>query len=280
MTARHDFACSQSRFCMNTFVPVYTGFTLSFRVIFIARAYCDWVFASDRSAGNTDSATSNRSDSEAEATGNSSLEGNGTPSTSSVSNLHDWQPQAPVPDSHTVCTDIGLLLRKGACLRKWTDDHKLKIARLDPDPHANYPSVFMDGCNRRFKVQWLQSHPWLHYSSSEDGLYCRACALFSPEEVSGQRLGVLIITTEPFRLRHEKLDYHHNAVVRMQEFVKVCENPSINIANRLNRERELHIEHNKEVVQSLFECILFCRTQGISLRMMPLHLQVATEAIL
>ena len=151
------------------------------------------------------------------------MAGDGTPSTSSVSNLHNWQPQAPVPDSHTVCTNIGLLLRKGVGIRKMTDNHKLKIARLDPDPHANYPSVFMNGCNCRYKVQWLQNHPWLHYSPTEDGAHCRACALFSPEEVSGQQLGVL--TTKPFRLwtkqstvfeHHKKLDHHHNAVVRMQ----------------------------------------------------------------
>ena len=84
-----------------------------------------------------------------------------------------------------------------------------------------------------------------------------------------------MLTTEPFHLwtkqsmvfeLHEKLDYRHNTVVRMQEFVKACENPSINIANRLSRERELHIEHDKEAFQSLFECILFGGTQGISLR--------------
>ena len=227
---------------------------------------------SDRSTGSTECATSNRSDSEAEATGNSSLEGDSTLSTSSVSNLHDWQPQAPVPHSRTVCNDIGLLLRKGVCIRKLTDDHKLKIARLDPDPHANYPSVFMNGCNCRFKVQWLHSHPRLHYSATDDGAYCRACVLFSPKEVSGKRLGVL--TTEPFHLwtkqstvfeHHEKLDYHHNTVVRMQEFVKACENPSINIANRLSRKREVYIEPNKEAFQSLFECTLFCATQRISL---------------
>ena len=54
--------------------------------------------------------------------------------------------------------------------------------------------------------------------------------------------------------------------MRMQEFVKVCEDPSLNIANRFSRERELHTKHNKEALHSLFECILFCGTQGISLR--------------
>ena len=154
-----------------------------------------------------------------------------------------------------------------------TDDHKLKIVRLDPDSHANYPTVYMNGCNRKFKVQWLETHPWLHYSPSENGAYCRACALFAPEGVRGQRLGVLV--TEPFCMwtkqssvfeRHEKHEYHHTAVLKMQEFIKACETPSRNIANRLNKEREEQIYRNTEVMKSLFECILFCGTQGISLR--------------
>ncbi len=158
-------------------------------------------------------------------------------------------------------------------MRKLPDDHKLKIVRLVPDSHANYPAVYMNGCNRRFKVQWLESHPWLHYSPSENGAYCRACALFAPEEVRGQQLGVLV--TEPFRTwtkqssvfeRHEKREYHHIAVVRMQEFVKACDVPSRNIANRLSKEREEQLHHNTEVIKSLFECIIFCGIQAISLR--------------
>jgi len=196
--------------------------------------------------------------------------------TSSSNAECDQQQQLPVqesPDLLTLCTDIGLLLRKGTNLHKLPDDHKLKIVRLDPEPHANYPIVFMNGCNRRFKAQWLKTHPWLHYSFSEDGVYCRTCALFAPEVVRGQQLGALV--TEPFRLwtkqssvftYHEKLEYHHAAILRMKEFVKTCENPSRNVANVISDKRELQLQHNRAVIRSPFVCILFCGIQGISLR--------------
>lgn len=47
----------------------------------------------------------------------------------------------------------------------------------------------------------------------------------------------------------------------MQKCAKACENPSINIANSLSRERELHIKHTKEAAP----CNLSSGTPGISL---------------
>ena len=61
------------------------------------------------------------------------------------------------------------------------------------------------------EAQWTNSHPWLHYSHADDGVYCKACDLFATDEVCGQKLGVLV--SKPFRIwtshsstfsRHEK----------------------------------------------------------------------------
>ena len=48
---------------------------------------------------------------------------------------------------------------------------------------SDYPNTKSYGINRRFKVEWAKNHPWLHYSMSEDGVYCKACALFAPSDI-------------------------------------------------------------------------------------------------
>ena len=73
---------------------------------------------------------------------------------------------------------------------------KLRIVKHTPDIKFRYPTTYMHGCNRRFKPEWVHGHSWLHYSASEDGVYCKACALFAPSEIKQQKLGSLV--NKPF----------------------------------------------------------------------------------
>ena len=75
---------------------------------------------------------------------------------------------------------------------------KLELVNQTPDASYKYPSTYMHGCNRRFKPEWNKSHPWLHYSLSEDGVYCKACALFAPIDIRKQKLGVFV--SKPFNI--------------------------------------------------------------------------------
>ena len=181
------------------------------------------------------------------------------------------------------CTDIGLLLKNGCeFLRNLSGDHKLLIINSNPDSSISaYPTTFMNGCNRRFKAEWIIAHPWLHYSQSEDGAYCKACSLFSPELAGGVRVGVLV--NQPFRRwtshtsvfsRHEKSQYHINSMAKMVEFKNVYANPSKSIENVISKKRDERIQQNKKVIKALMECVTFCGTQGLSLRG---HRETATE---
>ena len=111
--------------------------------------------------------------------------------------------------------DIGILLKNGT-LTTLSQSMKLKLVDHTPDAKYKYPTKYMNGCSRRFKPEWVQIHSWLHYSASEDGVFCKACALFAPGEVQQQKLGSLV--SKPFSLwmkqssafnSHEKLSYHH-----------------------------------------------------------------------
>ena len=99
--------------------------------------------------------------------------------------------------SDSVPMDIGILLKNGT-LNTLSQGNKFKLLTHTPDSNVSYPTTFMNGCNRRFKPEWVKNHSWLHYSASEDGVYCKACALFAPTEIKRQKLGTLV--TKPFSL--------------------------------------------------------------------------------
>ena len=154
------------------------------------------------------------------------------PNESEASGSSTVSSENPVID-HT-CIDIGLLLKNGRdYLRNLSDDHKLAIINSNPHSSSSYPTTFMNGCNRKFKAEWVKVYPWLHYSQSMDGVYCKACSLFCPESAGGVRVGALV--NEPFCrwtsqgsvfLRHEKNQYHISSMVKMVEFKKcLCIHP-------------------------------------------------------
>ena len=110
--------------------------------------------------------------------------------------------------------DIGMLSKNGD-LHSLPQHTKLELLNHTPDPKFNYPTKYVHGCNRRFKPEWPKNHSWLHYSPSEDGVYCKACALFAPADIRRQTLGILV--SKPFSLwtkqssvflSHEQNQYH------------------------------------------------------------------------
>ena len=122
--------------------------------------------------------------------------------------------------SNSTPLDIGILLNNGS-LSTLSQNMKLKLLNHTPDVKYKYPMKYMNGRNRRFKPEWVHTHSWLHYSASEDGVFCKACALFAPSEVQQQKLGSLI--SKPFSLwmkqssafnSHEKLSYHHTCMMK------------------------------------------------------------------
>ena len=168
--------------------------------------------------------------------------------------------------------DIGILIRKGS-LSQLPQNEKLEIINHSPDIAYNYPTRHMHGCNRCFKPEWNKSHPWLHYSKSDDGVYYKACALFAPSDVRRQNLGKFVSSpfytwtkqSSAFR-KHEELQYHQESMVKMVAFRQSCLDVTKSIACMLNKEREQQLAQNKAVLKSLFECVCFCAKQGLSFR--------------
>ena len=74
--------------------------------------------------------------------------------------------------------DIGVFLKRGK-LQSLSQSMKVRSVNHIPDSKFSFPRTYLNGFNRRFKPEWVQSHSRLHYSASEDGVYC---ALFAPSE--------------------------------------------------------------------------------------------------
>lgn len=173
--------------------------------------------------------------------------------------------------------DIGRLLAQKTDLKQIGRSAMYQILTLNPnmDP-ASYPRTQQTSSSpylRQFQPEWVRSFPWLHYSRHTDGAFCRACALFAPSDVKGQKLSYFV--TRPFTswikmtskaTKHSKQEYHQLAVAKMDEFIRRYKHPPQSVDALLNSAKKQRMLDNQCVIESLLKTIMFCGRQGISLR--------------
>ena len=173
--------------------------------------------------------------------------------------------------------DIGRLLEMKTDLNKLSRTNKYRILTCEPstDPSA-YPrkqQTASSSYQRQFHPKWLQSFPWLHYSRHSDGAFCRACALFAPDNVKGQTLGAFV--TKPFTswikmtakaTKHSKQGYHQVSMTKMDEFVHRYSIPSQSMDVLVNSIAQQRLLDNQCVIESLLKTVMFCGRQGLAFR--------------
>ena len=141
--------------------------------------------------------------------------------------------------------DIGRLLAQKTDLKQIGRSAMYQILTLNPnmDP-ASYPRTQQTSSSpylRQFQPEWVRSFPWLHYSRHTDGAFCRACALFAPSDVKGQKLSYFVtrpstswIKMTSKATKHSKQEYHQLAVAKMDEFIKRYKHPPQSVDALLN----------------------------------------------
>lgn len=90
------------------------------------------------------------------------------------------------------------------------------------------------------------THRLMAYSKSHNGVYCKYCTSFSPEEVCSQKLGKFVLTKfddwahaiDKFN-KHQKNEYHLTAISKVDEFLSVFNKKQNNIAVRLDNNLKL-----------------------------------------
>lgn len=89
----------------------------------------------------------------------------------------------PLRQCHTfdlspeTCVDIGGLLaptksidEKCQALNNLSNPEKYSYIFKHNSPPRVLPTTFSHGCNRKFKRAWMNTYPWLRYSTKLDGL--------------------------------------------------------------------------------------------------------------
>ena len=177
----------------------------------------------------------------------------------------------PTSQSATVAPcalDIGILSKSGD-LHSLPQHKKLELLNHTPDASYKYPTKYMHGCNRRFKPEWHKNHPWLHYSPSEDGVYCKACALFAPSDIRRQKLGTLV--SKPFSLwtkqssmflSHEQNQYHQDSMTRMMAFKDLFCSNSYNFFHAQQGARGANYSQYQGNKVTFGVCLLLCKARS------------------
>ena len=156
----------------------------------------------------------------------------------------------------------------------------VKLAALEDHfiPHKLYkfPTRIEYGKKRSFSSSWLNTYKWLVYSPTEDGAYCKYCALFGDNLniKSGLKADKLVTTpltfwtTGSLKLKdHDaKSEMHKNATVMAEEFLKVMKSKQKSIDQQLDLAVASQIEKNKQKLYPVIKTILFCGQQNIALR--------------
>jgi hypothetical protein len=211
--------------------------------------------------------------------GNSSIVSGGEDGEPSVSELPSDECIEPCFVDEVVFTDIGYVLKPTmtsaeveSVMQSMGSSQKYQLLtnHFVPSSTFAFPKVFDSGCNRSFKVKWLERYPWLVYSKALDGGFCIYCALFAKE-----RSKYSVLVNKPFTKwvkvnkivsAHASNKYHNNALVDARAYIQSIEKPDGNVNVRLNTEIARNIQENRHIVKCCAESVLFCGRQCIALR--------------
>lgn len=161
--------------------------------------------------------------------------------------------------------------------RKLTDEEKYNAFKNLWVPDAKFSFPASTDTNRKFKLNWLSEFPWLAYSKTCDGAFCKYCALFFMQDGVGKGSNVdaksLVKTKfdrwkhakESFR-SHENLKYHQNSLIDGDNFIGVRDKAIVDISLQLNTLKKSQIELNHKILSSIIQTIILVGRQEIALR--------------
>jgi len=149
-----------------------------------------------------------------------------------------------------------------------TDSEKYQYLtrHFRPTKEYQYPSTYMNKCNRSFQESWLTKYPWLVYSPNLDGGFCLPCFLFINDR-SGKR----ILVNSPFTRwtkvstvlgNHAKLEYHLDCLTKADAFKCAFEDPRKTVQGQFNKELVDHIANNRLILERYNSCMLASLTPG------------------
>lgn len=140
-------------------------------------------------------------------------------------------------------------------------------------PGVNYSFPKSSGTGRSFQYKWLTQFPWFAYSKQENGGFCLPRLIFASSGYRGSDPGVLVSRpltafTKALELlrKHSDKQYHKDAVIRSDEFLKVMRHQQLDVQSQLHQVMADRIASNRQKLTSIFKTIVLCGWQNIALR--------------
>lgn len=154
--------------------------------------------------------------------------------------------------------------------------HKALTDLFVPDDTFVFPSTQCNKKNLKFQKHWLGRWPWLAYSKSKDGAFCKYCVVFGKEYVgkgTHQKMGTLVAA--PFTKWKDAIDrfndhnhapYHRFSEEAAKNFLKTISGKQEDVATMLNQQIAKDREKNRQALTPIIETIIFCGENEVPLR--------------
>ena len=173
-----------------------------------------------------------------------------------------------------------------------TDDTKGETARLHvikhpwrPPTNFTWPtSVKVDAKGtkrmRRITEKHLDAYPWLAYSDSRRGYFCRFCVLFASSTVGAVKCSQKprVLVSEPLSKfnkltgkdgaldSHDSTKYHIESVQTALAFERSRKDIGSDIRSKLNAQWVESHNETRNCILSIAKALIFCGKQNVSLR--------------
>jgi len=129
----------------------------------------------------------------------------------------------------------------------------------------------------KFQLSWNTRFSWLVYSKKLEGVFCKMCVLFSNETLGkGSSVKVGALVNKPFINWKNAFEYfttHSNAdcykfpTLRVDEFVKIIENKTFDVATQVDSFKKAQVIENRLKLIPIIETIFFfCGRQELGMR--------------
>eukprot|EP00057_Strongylocentrotus_purpuratus_P005147 XP_003730316.1 PREDICTED: 52 kDa repressor of the inhibitor of the protein kinase-like [Strongylocentrotus purpuratus] len=174
--------------------------------------------------------------------------------------------------------DVGLLAPDEKSKLSDTKKFQLLTNHFKPDKSSMlaFQEVRKGGNNWKvsFQISWLEEYPWLVYSPSQKGGFCKYCTLYAKSNKSTFGVLVKVPFTKFARAKgkdgiltnHAANMYHKQATDTAKAFISTYQNPESRIDNKLSYEAQRLSETNRHILVEIVEIILLLARQGLSLR--------------
>ena len=169
--------------------------------------------------------------------------------------------------------DIGLFYQKA----KIPDAEKYLAFNncWKPDPNFVFPVSIEAGKNRSFLHSWLQQFPWLAYSESVNGAFCKICIFFGNLSSCKNAGKLNKLLKSPYTYwtgakykftTHQNSQIHQNALLSYATFEKIMQQKAVPIDVCMNRASQKIIEDNRKKLIPIIETVILCGRQNFALR--------------